>query len=176
MTQSRDVPRPPSRSRVEMTEIVLPAHTNRFGTVFGGTIMSWIDIACAVSAQRHASSLVVTAAMDQLHFIHGARTGDVVTLRAQVNHAGRTSMEVGVRVECEDPVSGRTQHCATAYLIFVAVDEQGRPQGVPPLDPRTDQERRRFAAAEARREARRAERQRALERSERSTRRLRQPE
>lgn len=170
------IARSPARSRVEMTEIVLPAHTNRFGTVFGGQIMSWVDIAGAVASQRHAESLVVTAAIDQVHFIHGARMGDVITLHAQVNYAGRTSMEVGVRVTSENPVAGICHHTATAYLTFVAVDEHGKPQPVPPVEPVTDDDRRRYEAAEQRRLQRLEARQKAVERSQRSSRRLRPDE
>lgn len=160
--------RTPAESRVEMTEIVLPAHTNRFGTVFGGTIMGWIDICAAVAAQRHSGSLVVTAGMDQLHFLHGARTGDVVTLRASVNCVGTTSMEVGVRVESEDPITRLRVHTATAFLTFVAVDGDGKPQPVPPLEPTNDYELRRQRKGEERRARRLADRNEARARSERT--------
>ena len=143
-----------------MTQIVLPAHTNRFGTVFGGTVMSWIDICAAVAAMRHAGSLAVTASMDQVHFLSGARTGDIMTLRAQVNWAGRTSMEVGVRAEHEDPVSGEKKHTASAYLTFVAVDEQGTPRPVPKIAPQNNEETGRYDNAAQRRKARLAERTR----------------
>ena len=141
----------PSDSKVEMTQIVLPAHTNRFGTVFGGTIMSWIDICAAVSAMRHAGNLAVTASMDELHFLSGAQLGHVVTLRSQVNFAGKTSMEIGVRVDSEDPVSGVKQHTASAYLTFVAVNEKGERQEVPPLQPQTELEEQRLQRASERR-------------------------
>ncbi|RMG19413.1 MAG: acyl-CoA thioesterase [Deltaproteobacteria bacterium] len=142
-----------------MTQIVLPTHTNRFGTVFGGQIASWIDICAAVAAMRHSGTLAVTASMDSLHFLHGARQGDVVTLRSQVNLVGRTSMEVGVRVESEDPVTGARHHTASAYLTFVAVDAQGCPQPVPPLRLETDEDRRRHEKAQRRRAARLRERE-----------------
>lgn len=148
-----------------MTQIVLPAHTNRFGTVFGGTVMSWIDICAAVSAMRHASNLAVTASMDQVHFLSGARTGDVMILQSQVNYSGRTSMEVGVRVEHEDPVTGKREHTASAYLTFVAVNESGETQVVPRVAPETDAERRRYEKAEARRKARLTEKQEAMRRA-----------
>jgi acyl-CoA hydrolase len=148
----------PTDSKVEMTQIVLPAHTNRFGTVFGGTVMSWIDICAAVAAMRHAGNLAVTASMDQVHFLSGARTGDVMVLRAQVNWVGRTSMEVGVRADREDPVTGEHEHTASAYLTFVAVDGDGRPQPVPGLEPETETERARWTRAEERRARRLADR------------------
>ena len=141
----------PSDSKVEMTQIVLPAHTNRFGTVFGGTIMSWIDVCAAVSAMRHAGNLAVTASMDELHFLSGAKLGHVVTLRSQVNFAGKTSMEIGVRVDSEDPVSGIKQHTASAYLTFVAVNEKGERQKVPPLQPESELEEQRQQRANERR-------------------------
>ena len=144
----------PSDSKVEMTQIVLPAHTNRFGTVFGGTIMSWIDICAAVSAMRHAGNLAVTASMDELHFLSGAKLGHVVTLRSQVNFAGKTSMEIGVRVDSEDPVSGVKQHTASAYLTFVAVNEEGERQKVPALSPQSEVEEQRQERAAVRREQR----------------------
>ena len=155
----------PSDSRVEMTQIVLPAHTNRFGTVFGGTVMSWIDVCAAVSAMRHAGQLAVTASMDRVHFLSGARTGDIMVLQSQVNFTGRTSMEVGVRVEREDPITGSRQHTASAYLTFVAVDEQGVPQAVPEVEPRTEEERRRFEKGAARKQARLEEKKDALRRA-----------
>ncbi|MDF1563685.1 MAG: acyl-CoA thioesterase [Deltaproteobacteria bacterium] len=160
-------PKTPKQSRVEMTEIVLPTHTNRFGTVFGGQITAWIDIAGGVAAMRHAGSLAVTASMDQLHFLHGAKTGDIVVLRAQVNYAGRTSMEVGVRVDSENPITGEQHHTATAYLTFVAVDEEGQPRAVPALEPITEDERRRHEKARRRREQRLADRREAVERARR---------
>jgi acyl-CoA hydrolase len=158
----------PLDSKVEMTQIVLPAHTNRFGTVFGGTVMSWIDICAAVSAMRHAANLAVTASMDELHFLSGAKLGQIMTLKSQVNYAGTSSMEIGVRVESEDPVSGVQKHTATAYLTFVAVDEHGKRQAVPELIPTTDTERRRYEKAAERRKRRLDQKQEALQRSARS--------
>lgn len=144
---------PCSRSRVEMTQIVLPAHTNKLGTVFGGTVMSWIDICAAVSAMRHAGRSAVTASVDQVHFLSGARTGDIMVLKSQVNWTGRTSMEIGVRVE-QELLDGTRRHTTSAYLTFVAIDEHGHPREVPPLVPETEEEKRRFEDAVARREAR----------------------
>src|SRR5579862_7791001 len=95
--------RPPSLSRCEMTELVLPGDANSLGTIFGGKVMQWVDIAAAVAAMRHAGMQVVTASIDALHFLTPIRVGEVVVLRAQVNEVFRSSMEVGVRVEAEDP-------------------------------------------------------------------------
>lgn len=119
---------------VEMTELVLPSHSNNHGTAFGGQIAAWCDIAGAVSAQRFCRSPVVTVSMDQLHFLEPVRKGMVVILRAKVNQAWNTSMEIGVRVEAEDPLSGNTVHCCSAYLTFVALDSFGRPKKIPTLN------------------------------------------
>ena len=119
---------------VEMTELVLPSHSNNHGTAFGGQIAAWCDIAGAVSAQRFCRSPVVTVSMDQLHFLEPVRKGMVVILKAKVNQAWNTSMEIGVRVVAEDPLSGNTVHCCSAYLTFVAVDSFGRPKKIPKLD------------------------------------------
>ena len=124
----------PERTKVEMTQLVLPTHTNNHGTAFGGQIAAWCDICAAVSAQRFCRAPVVTASMDQLHFLRPVRQGMVVLLRSQVNRSWSTSLEVGVRVEAEDPFSGATVHCCSAYLTFVALDAHGRPRNVPSID------------------------------------------
>jgi acyl-CoA hydrolase len=147
-------PNAPSRTVVEMSQIVLPQHTNALGTAFGGTIMSWVDICAALSAQRHSRRAVVTASMDQLDFVAPIRAGQMVSLRAMVNYAGRTSMEVGVRVEAEDMLTGERVHAASAYLTFVALDDEGRPCAVRPLVPETEQDKLRWAEAQVRREQR----------------------
>jgi acyl-CoA hydrolase len=149
--------RSPALSRVEVTHIVLPGDANALGTIFGGRIMYWVDMAAAVAAKRYAGAQVVTASIDALHFLTPIRIGEVVVLRAQVNAVFRTSMEVGVRVEAEDPLApeaGR-RYATKAYLTFVGRDAQGRPRPLPPLLPETAEERRRQAEAEARRQARR---------------------
>jgi len=137
-----------------MTEIVLPSHANALGTIFGGQIMSWIDICAAIAAGRHARRVVVTASIDALHFVAPVKVGHVVHLKACVNYAGKTSMEVGVRVDSENPMDGTLKHTSTAYLTFVALDESGRPQPVPAIAPETPDEKRRFKSAQKRREAR----------------------
>lgn len=144
-------PKPVSASRVHKTEHVLPSDTNALGTVFGGVVVSWIDIAAAIAAQRHARRVVVTASVDALDFVAPVREGQIIELRAQVNYAGRTSMEVGVRVDSEDPLTGERAHTATAYLTFVALDEHGAPTLVPPLLLETEEDRRRCEEAQARR-------------------------
>lgn len=117
-----------------MTQIVLPSHANNHGTVFGGQMAAWIDVCAAVSAQRFARKAVVTASMDEIHFVQPVRRGMVVILKARVNQAWGSSMEVGVRVEAEDPRTGDTAHCCTAYLTFVAINDDGKPSQVPLLD------------------------------------------
>ena len=146
--------RPVSQSEVVMTELVLPAHTNALDGVFGGVIMSWIDIAASIAAQRHARAPVVTASIDALNFIEPVYKGWVVTLRACVNYTGKTSMEVGVRVDSEDLVNGLFCHTASAYLTFVALGRNKRPVKVPPLELQTETHRRRNKAAIQRRQSR----------------------
>jgi acyl-CoA hydrolase len=143
--------RPASQSVVTMTELVLPTHTNALKSVFGGVIMSWIDIAAAISAQRHSRQNVVTASIDALNFVAPVYVGWIVNLKACVNFVSRTSMEVGVRADAEDPRSGKFFHVASAYLTFVAVDDAGKPIVVAPIQVSTDAEKRRYAAAEKRR-------------------------
>lgn len=165
-------PRPPSDSRVSMTELVLPSHANAVGTMFGGTLMAWIDVCAAIAAQRHSRGWVVTASMDQLDFDAPIQVGDVVSLTAQVNFAGRSSMEVGVRVERELPTGGERVHAARAYLTFVAIDAAGKPRPVPPILPATEEEAVRYEEAGIRKakrlEAAHARRLRAAEREARS--------
>lgn len=144
----------PAESTVTMTEIVLPSHTNALGTIFGGQIVSWVDIAAAIAAGRHARRVVVTASIDALHFVTPVKVGHVVHLKAMVNFAGRTSMEVGVRVDSENPISGEMKHAMTAYTTFVALDESGKPAEVPAVVPQTPTEKRRFEEARKRRESR----------------------
>ncbi|MFP6686832.1 MAG: acyl-CoA thioesterase [Polyangiaceae bacterium] len=142
------------KAAMEMNQIVLPQHSNALGTVFGGTIMSWIDICAAMAAQRHSRSVVVTASMDQLDFLQPIKVGQLVNMRATINYVGRSSMEVGVRVESENMLSGERIHTASAYLTFVALDEHGRAKPVPPITPQTAAEKLRYREAEARREQR----------------------
>lgn len=142
------------QDEVIMTEIVLPGHTNAMGTVFGGVIMSWIDIAGAIAAQRHSRMAAVTASLDDLAFVASVKLGWIVQLRARVNFTGKTSMEVGVRVEAENPKTGESAHTATAYLTYVALDASGKPTQVPPLKLDTDDKKRRFNEAQIRRENR----------------------
>lgn len=149
--------KPVASSQVIMTQLVLPSHTNAIGSVFGGTIMSWIDIAAAVAAQRHSGKEVVTASIDRIDFVAPVYKGWVVNLKASVNFTSRTSMEVGVRVDAENPKNGETFHTATAYTTFVALGSNGKPIEVPGLELLTDEDKRRYQEAAHRREVRLAE-------------------
>ncbi len=144
----------PSESWVEMTELVLPQHTNALGTVFGGVVMSWVDIAAATCAMRHTAKTVVTASIDAMHFLAPIRLGWIVTLKACVNHTSRHSLEVGVRVTSEQPLTKERHHTASAYVTMVALDSHRRPTQVIAVVPETPEEKLRFAAAIHRRHAR----------------------
>ena len=146
--------KPVSASQVIMTELVLPSHTNALGSIFGGTIMAWIDIAAAIAAQRHSGKEVVTASIDRLDFVAPVYKGWVVNMKASVNFTSRTSMEVGVRVDAENPKTGEMFHTASAYTTFVALGSSGKPIEIPQLQLETDTDRRRFEAAKKRREYR----------------------
>ena len=151
---------PVSASRLVMPQRMLPPDANPAGNVHGGVILKYIDTAGGIAAIRHARSAVVTASIDRMDFLKPAYIGEVVTFMASVNFVGATSMEVGVRVECENPMTGETRHAGSAYLTYVALDADRRPHAVPPLILETDADRRRNREAAARREARLAERRR----------------
>lgn len=151
--------KPVAASRVEMTEIVFPNDGNPLGNVMGGRVMHWIDICAAVAAGRHARTPVVTASVDQIDFLRPVRVGSVLVLLASVNYAGRTSMEIGVKVFNEDRATGERSHVASAYLTFVSLDrDSGEPRPVPGILAESAEEKRRYQAAERRREARLARR------------------
>jgi acyl-CoA hydrolase len=147
-------PKSAEDSVVIMTELVLPQHTNAIGSIFGGVVMSWIDIAAAISSGKYSKSSTVTASIDALHFIAPIRLGHVVELRACVNATGRTSMEIGVRVDSEHPLTGERFHNVSAYLTFVAIGSDGKPRPIPPLKIENETQRRRNSAALKRRAAR----------------------
>ena len=139
------------------------ADANTAGNVHGGTIMKLCDEVAGIAAIRHSGRRVVTAGMDRMTFEHPVFVGHLVTFKAMVNAAWRTSMEVGVRVESEDVRSGETLHTSTAYLTMVALDDDGKPTEVPPLEPQSDDESRRQREAQLRRDTRLEERRRILE-------------
>lgn len=141
-----------------MSELMMPHMANNMGNVFGGVILSLVDRVAAVAAMRHARRPCVTVSVDQVDFREPIYLGELVTAVASVNFTGRTSMEVGVRVEAENVLSGQRRHTNTCYVTYVAVDERGRPAPVPPVLPETEAEKRRYAAAEARRKHRVKER------------------
>ncbi|MEW5914644.1 MAG: acyl-CoA thioesterase [Thermodesulfobacteriota bacterium] len=149
-----------SDSKVTTAVLMEPADANVAGNVHGGVIMKNIDNTAAVVALRHAGSNVVTASIDRLDFHNPVYVGELVFLKASLNRAGRSSMEVGVRVEAENPVQGQVRHVASAYLTFVALGEDGRPRPVPGLTLEGDQERRRNAEAADRQRTRLAEKER----------------
>jgi acyl-CoA hydrolase len=155
-------PKPASASSVVLARQMEIPDANLAGSVHGGTIMKMVDTAAGLAAAKHCGGLAVTAAMDEMSFLEPVYLGDVVTVRAMVNEAFRTSMEVGVRVEAESVASGRRVHTSSAYLVFVALDGQGKPRPVPPVLAEDETQRRRQREAKLRQEAR-LERKRAIE-------------
>ena len=137
-----------------MAEVVLPAITNPLGKLLGGHVMHLVDIAAAMAASRHSNSYVVTASVDYIDFRNPINIGEFVILKSQVNRVFHTSMEVGVKVFSENALTGERKHTTTAYVTFVAIDENGRPKPVPPLILETAEDRRRFREALGRRRIR----------------------
>ncbi|MFK4084244.1 acyl-CoA thioesterase [Kribbella sp. NPDC020789] len=152
--------RPTSETRLSLSHITAQNETNLLGTVHGGVIMTLVDSVAGVVAARHSGGAAVTASMDEMVFLVPVRVGDVVHFSSQVNWTGRSSMEVGVRITADrwDAV-GPEVHVASAYLVFVAVDAEGKPREVPQVVPETDEELRRMREAEIRRSHRLARRQ-----------------
>ena len=150
--------RPVRDSQLETSELMMPHHANNLGHVFGGVILSMMDRTAGVAAQRHTRSACVTVSVDRVDFREPIHLGDLVIMKASVNWTGRTSMEIGVRVDCEDLRTGTRRHTNSCYLTFVGVDANGRPLPVPAVVPQTEDEQRRFAAAAARRRRRLEER------------------
>ena len=154
MTGTARTRRPARESHHETSRLMMPTDANNLGHVFGGAILSMIDTTAAISAMRHARATCVTVSIDRVDFREPIHIGDLVIMQSAVNYAGRTSIEVGVRVEAEHLTTGERRHTNSAYVTFVAVDRNGRPIEVPELVPETDEERRRFTAAEGRRRRR----------------------
>ena len=151
--------KPVKLSQHETSELMMPHHANNLGHVFGGVMLSMMDKTAAVAAFRHCRLNVVTASIDRVDFREPIHVGDLVVMKASVNFVGRTSMEVGVRVEAEELLTGRRRHTNSCYLTFVAVDRNGRPIEIPGIVAETPDELRRFQAAEQRRKVRLAERE-----------------
>lgn len=139
-------------SYVEMVQGVRPQDANSLGLAFGGTVVAWMDIAAGIAAMRHARRPSVTASIDQLSFLSPIHVGEFALIRASVNYTGKTSMEVGVWIESENPVTGNRRATTHGYLTYVALDEEGRPTPVPPVILETDEERERYEEAKQRRE------------------------
>lgn len=147
-------PKRPSESYTEMVQAVLPNDANPLGFILGGTVMHLIDIAGAIACHRHTRSLLVTAAVDGLQFLHPIKVGDLIILKATVTAAFSTSLEVAVEVFSEETLTGQRNLTSVAYLTFVTIDQEGRRRPVPPLLLETDEEKKRAWEAEARRTAR----------------------
>ncbi len=151
--------KPVRDSASEYSELALPNDANGLGNVLGGTVMHLVDLAAAISAIRHARRPAVTASVDSLQFLHPVHIGELIVLRASVNRVFHTSMEVGVRVVTEKLITGERRHTCSAYLTFVAIDDNGKPVPIPPVIPETEDEKRRYQQAGDRREYRLALRQ-----------------
>ncbi len=155
----------PEESRISMSYLMLPQDTNPHGHIHGGVILKYIDTTAGVVATRHARKNAVTVSIDRTDFLLPVFVGEMVTFKANLNMVGRTSMEIGVRVEAENLVTGEIRHTNSAYLTLVALDENGRPTPVPPLLLETDNDKRRQKEAQIRRRVRqtmREEEQRSL--------------
>lgn len=148
-----------TESSLILTHLMQPADANYLGNIHGGVIMKLIDEAAGACAFRFCRTNVVTAAIDRIDFHHPVHIGNLVRLLANVNYAGRTSVEVGVRVEAEDLTSGVLTHTNSAYLVFVALGDTGRPVPVPQFTPQTEQQKVWYARAAERRRKRLAERE-----------------
>ena len=147
-------------SSVTMAQMMIPQDANPAGNVHGGVVVKTIDEAAGVVAARHARGIVVTASIDRMDFHEPIFVGDLLFFKASLNYVGRTSMEIGVRVEAENLLTGSVRHAASAYLTYVALDMQGRPREVPQLILETDDDRRRNREAADRRKIRLAEKAR----------------
>lgn len=141
-------------SRITISQLMHPEHANLLGNVHGGWIMKLVDEAGALACMRHARQKVVTVAIDSMTFRQPIKIGDLIILNAEVTFTGRTSMEAEVQVLAENPVTGERTHTNNAYLVYVALDDEGKPTAVPPLKAETDDEKRKMEQARARQERR----------------------
>ena len=146
--------KPVSACKTIVSMQMLPVDANPMGNVHGGTILKLVDTAAAVAALRHARTNVVSASIDRMDFYHPVYVGNLLILKASVNYAGRTSMEVGVRIEAEDLKTGKVTHTGSSYVTYVALDEKGKPTPVPQVIPETPEEKRRWRDGKERREQR----------------------
>ena len=147
----------PSESEMTTARLMMPTDANVLGNVFGGAIMRYMDEIAAIVAWRHAGINCVTASIDRMNFYAPVYVGNLLILKATVNYVGHTSMEIGVRIEAQDPSTKKTTHTGSCYLTYVAIDQKGRPSPIPPLIPTTKEEKVRFKQALARRRLREAE-------------------
>ena len=159
MSKAARATKPVRESEHETSELMMPHHANNLGHVFGGVMLSMMDKTAAVAAFRHCRKNVVTASIDRVDFREPILVGDLVVMKASVNFVGRTSMEVGVRVEAEELLTGRRRHTNSCYLTFVAVDKNGRPIEIPGVVAETPDQVRRQGAAGQRRKRRLEERE-----------------
>ena len=141
-------------THVIMHELVLPNDTNLLGNVLGGRVMHLMDMCSAMSAYKHARTAVVTASVDRLDFLAPVKMGEIMILKSSVNYTGKSSMEVGVRIESENPKTGHIHHTSSAYLTFVSINENGNPQRVDDIKPENDIQNRRFEEGKIRHEER----------------------
>ncbi|HSW58830.1 MAG TPA: acyl-CoA thioesterase [Dehalococcoidales bacterium] len=144
----------PSETAVTVSQLMGPQEVNSFGNVHGGVIMRLIDTTAGIVAVRHCRSNAVTASIERIDFFYPAYSGDLITLKARLNYAGKTSLEIGVRVETENLITGEIHHTNSAYVTYVALDKAGRPREIPPLVLETEEDIRRNKAAILRRENR----------------------
>jgi len=149
-----NAPKPIRASRVTLSQLMHPEHANLLGNVHGGWIMKLVDEAGALACMRHAQKKVVTVAIDSMTFREPIRIGDLIILNAEVTYTGRTSMEAEVQVLAENPVTGERTHTNTAYLVYVALDDEGKPTPVPPVKAETADEKRKMTDALERQEHR----------------------
>jgi acyl-CoA hydrolase len=163
MSEPTQTARTVAESQSERSEIVFPNDSNGLGNLFGGRLMQYIDLVAAMAASRHARAICITASMDHLDFVAPVKVGELLILKASVNRAYRTSMEVGVRVMVEDVRQQKLRHVSSAYLTFVAVDQAGNKLEVPQLIPETENQKRRYEDAGRRREMRAEETKRKRE-------------
>jgi uncharacterized protein (TIGR00369 family) len=147
-------PKPVGVSQITLVQLMEITDTNLMGIVHGGVIMKLVDTAAGLAALKHIGGLAVTVSVDEMSFLAPVRIGDTVTVKASVNDVGETSLEVGVRVEAENVLSGDRRHVSSAYLVFVALDENGKPRPVPPIVAETPPELRRQREAKIRRRTR----------------------
>jgi len=152
-------------SQVTLTQLMLPHHANALGHVHGGVIMKMVDETAAISAMRHAQRPCVTVAIDSMTFKQPVQVGALLSCTARVNYVGRSSLEVGVKVSAENPITGETTHTNSAYLVFVALGEDDRPTGVPELTLETDDDKRRHEDGKARQAHRLSRKQKRSERA-----------